>query len=156
MKKVIFTSYYKFEKLTSAGFRYDATMSTGNYPYFESLLINKRKFNVGGLSLNYVDRPDKWKGEPGRRAEKALTKGTINLSSVFVPDILQHFIGYGDMNGTTDALIMVFNASYTVIEVFIANGYVNNMIGLYTYVKEGYFTQEFELLRAIAKNVFKG
>jgi len=106
-----FTDYYKFEKLTQAENRYDVTLSTRSYEYFESLLINKRKYNVGGLSFNYVDRPGTWKGDEVRRAEKALTKGNVNLSSVFVPNLIEHLIGYGDVNGTPDALIMLFNAS---------------------------------------------
>ena len=151
-----FTDYYKFEKLTQAENRFDVTKSTGSYEYFESLLINKRKFNVGGLSFNYVDRPDTWRGEAGRKAEKALTKGNVNLSSVYVPNMKEHLIGYGDVNGTQDALIMLFNASSTVIEVFIARGFVNDMLALYTYVKECEFQQEFEELRKISKNRLRG
>ncbi len=151
-----FTDYYKFEKLTQAESRFDVTMSTASYEPFESLLINKRKFNIGGLSFNYVDRPDTWKGETGRRAEKALTKGNVNLSSVFVPNLKEHLIGYGDAYGTQDAFIMLFNADYTVIEVFIARGFLNHMQAVYTYVKEGEFQQDFELLRVSSKIVFKG
>ena len=151
-----FTDYYRGELLTNAGSRYDITNSSGSYEPFENLLINKRKFNVGGLSFNYVDRPNAWRGEEGRRAEKALTKGNVNVSSVFVPNLNVHLIGYGDVYGTQDALIILFNASYTVIEIFIARGYVNDIQALYTYVKEGEFQIEMDALRCNAKQVLKG
>lgn len=150
-----FTDYYQFEKLTDSEYRYDATKGTCSYEYFENILINKRKYNVGGLSFNYVDRPSTWKGEHGRRAEKALTKGNVNISSVFVPNLKEHLIGYGDISSTQDALIIIFNASYTIIEVFIARGFVNDIQALYTAVKEGEYLNELETLRAKAKNVLK-
>lgn len=151
-----FTDYYRGELLTNAECRYDITKSTGSYQPFEHLLINKRKFNVGGLSFNYVERPDRWKGEDGRRAQKALTKGNVNVSSVFIPNLKKHLIGYGDVNGTHDALIILFNASYSVIEVFIARSYANDIQALYTYVTEGEYNHEFEALRKISKEVLKG
>ena len=151
-----FTDYYRGELLTDAVSRFDITHSTGSYEPFENLLINKRKCNVGGLSVNYVDRPDRWSGNDARRAEKALTKGNVNVSSVFVPNLKEHLIGYGDVNGTTDALIILFNASYSVIEIFIARGYAHDIQALYTYVREGEYSNEFEALRSIAKDMLKG
>jgi hypothetical protein len=152
---MIFDAYYKFEKLTPAKFRYDATQCTNLYDYFERLLINQRSFNVGGLSFNYVDRPNSWKRDEGRRAEKAITKGNHNVSSVFIPSLNTHLIGYGDINNTPDALILMFDATYTIIEVFIAKGYANDILALYTLVKEGEYNHEFELLRSNSKNSLK-
>ena len=48
---MILTDFYKGQRLTEAQSRYDVTASTGEYDLFEILLINKLKFNVGGLSL---------------------------------------------------------------------------------------------------------
>jgi hypothetical protein len=152
----IFTDYYKAEKLTEAKGRYDVTRSTASYEQFESLFINKRKFNVGGLSFNYVDRPRAWKGEQARKPEKAITKGIINVSSIFVPSLKEHLIGYGDVQNTRDAIIVLFNDNYTMIELFIARGYVNDLQALYTFVKEGDCSAEFDLLRDTAKTVFQG
>ena len=60
---MILTDYYKGQRLTGAQSRFDITASTWEYDLFERLLINKQKFNVGGLSFNYVPRPDRWTGK---------------------------------------------------------------------------------------------
>ena len=84
---MILTDYYKAVKMTDAESRYDVTNSTQSYEPFESLLINKRKFNIGGLSFNYVLRPATFKGIDGRRPDMAITKGNVSISSVYVPDL---------------------------------------------------------------------
>jgi hypothetical protein len=153
---MILTDYYKFQKLTDAASRYDVTHSTASYDLFENLLTNKRKFNVGGLSFNYVDRPKIWKGDAARIADKAFTKGQMNLSSIYVPDLQKPLIAYGDFQGTHDALLIFFSADYETIEVFIARGYANDMMAIYTHAKESELIEEMETIRAKAKPVFKG
>ncbi len=153
---MIFNDYYKAEKLTEVACRYDITYSTGSYDLFEALFINKRKFNVSGLSFNYVDRPHQWKGDEARKAEKAIAKGNVNVSSVFVPDLQKHNIGFGDVNGTHDALIIYFTPDYSVIELFIARGYINDIQALYSQVKDGDLNDEMQTLRESAKQIFKG
>ena len=153
---MILTDYYKTQKLTDAASRYDVTQSTASYDLFENLLINKKKFNVGGLSLNYVDRPKDWKGDAARIADKAFTKGAMNLSSIYVPDLQKPLIAYGDIKGTHDALLILFSADYATIEVFVGRGYANDMMALYTHAKEGELIEDMEALKAKAKQVFKG
>ena len=63
---MILTDYYKGQKLTNANSRFDITASTGGYDFFETLLINKQKFNIGGLSFNFGQRPDRWGGQKKR------------------------------------------------------------------------------------------
>ena len=60
---MILTDYYKGEKLTDAKSRFDITASTGEYDLFESLLINKAKFNIGGLSFNFSLQPERFGGK---------------------------------------------------------------------------------------------
>ncbi len=150
-----FTDCYLLEKLTEAEYRFDVVASTQSYELFESLWINKKKFNVGGLSINYVDRPINWKGKESRAPEKALTKNNINISSVFIPDLKNRLVGYGDINGTKDALILLFNEQYTSIEIFVARGYANDLQALYSAIKEGEFNDELALLRQKTKSVLK-
>lgn len=152
---MILTDYYKAQKLTSAESRYDVTDSSQGYELFESLLINKRKYNVGGLSFNYVQRPASFKGADGRKAEMAITKGNANVSSVHIPDLQNNQIGYGDVNGTNDALITIFSNDYKTIEIFIARGYKNDVLALYEEIKAGYLDAEIGVLKAKAKEVFK-
>lgn len=152
---MILTDYYKAEKLTDAESRFDVTSSTQSYELFESLLINKRKYNIGGLSFNYVPRPATFKGETGRKTEMAITKGNVNISGIYVPDLHSIHISYGDVNGTNDALIAIFSNDKTTIELFIARGYKNDVLALYEEIKAGYLDAEIEALKAKAKDVFK-
>jgi hypothetical protein len=151
---MIFTDYYKAQKLTQAECRFDVVLSTQSYEHFENLLINKRKFNVGGLSFNFVDRPATFNGNHNRLAEKAITKGNCNVSSVYVPNVENHFIAYGDINTTNDALILLFSQDYSTIEVFIARGYKNDCMALYQQFVANEFEHEIEVLKAKSKEVF--
>lgn len=153
---MILTDYYKGVKMTDAESRFDVKNSTQSYEPFESLLINKRKFNVGGLSFNYVPRPANFKGIDGRRPDRAITKGNDNISGVYVPDLQNNHLAHGNINGTNDALIIVFSEDRLTIELFIARGYKNDETALYQKVKAGDLDAEMEALRAIAKDVFKG
>ena len=152
---MIFTDYYKAEKLTTAECRFDVVKATNSYELFENLLINKRKFNVGGLSFNYVDRPATFNGNQNRLAEKAITKGNCNVSSVYVPNVENHLIAYGDINNTNDALILVFSHDYSAIEVFIARGYKNDCMALYQQFVANEFEHEIEVLKAKSKDIFR-
>ena len=153
---MIVTDVYKAQKLTDAESRYDVDNSTQEYELFESLLINKRKYNVGGLSFNYVPRPASFKGIDGRKTEMAITKGNVNISSIHVPDLQKNQIGYGDVNGTNDALIAIFSNDHKTIELFIARGYKNDVLALYEEIKAGFLDAEIEAIRSKAKDVFKG
>ena len=153
---MIFTDYYKGQLLTDAKSRYDVTHSTGNYTLFEMLLINQKKFNVGGLSFNYAPRPAKFKGNEKRLAEMIIGKGNSSISSVYVPNIEKNYIAYGDVKTTTDALIIIFDEEKKTIELFIARGLLHNKLNLYSEVCGGFYDEELEALRQIAKNVFKG
>lgn len=152
---MIFTDYYKGQRMTDAECRYDIPKSTESYELFESLLINKRKFNVGGLSFNYVQRPSNFGGTNERKGEKAITKGNSNISTVFCPDLPNRLYGFGDINGTQDALILIFQDQYQTIEMFIARGYKNDVQNLFFESINGNFNKEFDKLRDSAKNVFK-
>lgn len=151
---MIFTDYYKGEKLTDAKSRYDITTSTGEYDFFERLLINKRGFNVGGLSINCVSRPDRWKGN---KTDLALTKGSNNITSLKRPDIEINF-AFGDINGTNDGCIIVFNTDFkevsiTTIEILIARGLRNDTNSLSNLFFDGELNHEVEALRKIAVTI---
>jgi len=153
---MIFTDYYKGEKLTAAKCRYDVTTSTGHYDFFESLFINKRGFNVTGLSFNCVSRPDRWKG---KKTDLAITKGSHNITSIKRPNLELNY-AYGDIKGTNDACIIVYNPDFkesgiSDIEIFIARGLRNDTIGLWDLFTDGELTHEIEELRfkAVTKSV---
>jgi len=152
---MIFTDYYKAEKLTDAKTRYDITHSTGEYDYFENLLINKRGFNKGGLSFYYGGRPSHWKG---RKRDMAITKGSSNISSITKPDIERNY-AYGDIKGTNDGFFMIINEDFIhvgviEIEIFIARGLRNDIHSLWNLFMEGELLHDIETLRKKAKNLF--
>jgi hypothetical protein len=155
VKGSIFTDYYRGCILSTSKSRYDIDLSTQSYPLFEGLLINKIKFNVGGLSFNYSPRPQKFKANKERLAEMIIGKGSSNISSVFIPNITKSYIGYGDINTTNDAVIILFDEDKKIIELFIARGLKYDKRNLYNEVIEGYLNNELEAIRQRSVNVFK-
>ena len=152
---MILTDYYKGEKLTDSKSRYDITSSTQEYDLFESLLINKRIFNIGGLSFNCGQRPDKW---GGKKTDMAITKGSQNITSVKRPN-LENNVAYGDINGTNDGCIMVFNPDYKTagihtIEIFIARGLRNDTDCLWELFTDGELQLEILILRESSVTIF--
>jgi hypothetical protein len=153
---MILTDYYKGEKLTDAKSRYDITASSGEYDLFESLLINKTRFNIGGQSFNCVSRPNRWKK---KNADLAISKGSHNITSLIRPDISTNY-AFGDINHTKDGCIIAFNpdwkeTSITTIEIFIARGLRSDINSLWDLLIDEELKPEMETLRqkAVTKNV---
>lgn len=152
---MILTDYYKGEKLTEAKSRFDIITSTGEYDFFENLLINKQKFNIGGLSFNCGQRPDRWKG---KKTDMAITKGSHNITSVKRPNP-ENNLAYGDINGTNDGCIILLNADFkqteiSNIEIFIARGLRNDTNPLWDLLIDGELNNEMEALRKMAVTIF--
>jgi len=148
---MILTDYYKAEKLpkSRSKLRYDVAMSTGNYEPFETIMRNKK----GEQFFYYGDLPANFNSHVKRQAEKCITRGK-NISSVFVPDITLLF-AYGDIFNTLDAILISFNDTYTMIEIFVARGQKNNKISLYHLLCDGELQNEIEILRKNAKELPK-
>lgn len=151
---MILTDYYKGEKLTDAKSRFDVVASSGEYDLFESLLINKRGFNIGGISFNLVSRPERWKS---KNASLAICKGSHNITSLIRPDLNLNF-AFGDIN--LDALIFVFNADWkeagiNTLEIFIARGLKNDVNSLWNLLIDEELNEEIEYFRnkAVTKKV---
>jgi len=151
---MILSDYYKGEKLTDAKSRFDIVACYGEYDLFESLLINKRGFNIGGLSFNLVTRPEKWKS---KNASLAICKGSHNITSLIRPD-LNIIYSFGDIN--LDALIFIFNSDWkeagiNTLEIFIARGLKNDVNSLWDLLKDSELDEEIEIFRkkAVTKKV---
>jgi hypothetical protein len=145
---MILTDYYKGEKLTAKKSRFDIVASSGDYDLFESLLINQRAFNIGGLSFNLVTRPERWKK---KNADLAICKGSHNITSLLRPDLSLNF-AFGDINNTLDAAVFIFNPDWketgiTAIEIFIARGLKNDLNSLWDLLIDGELDEEIEILR---------
>lgn len=139
---MILTDYYKMTKLpeVKSKLRIDCTASTKSYPEFETMR-NKKE----ALFFFFGDVPDSFSGNAKRKADKALTK-TKSISSIYVPDIQKKY-AFGDMVGTLDALLFIFNNDYSEIEIFIARGQKNNVRQLYNLFSDGELNNEIEQLR---------
>lgn len=151
---MIITDYYKGVRLNqiTAKYRFEILRGTFKYDPLQLLLINKKKPNQGGMSFNFVPRPKNWKGEES--PDMAITKGCVNISSVHIPDPEKPY-AYGDINGTKDACLMVFNNDYqkngiTSIELFICRGQKHNRKNLWYDLVDGELDHEIELFRSSA------
>lgn len=141
-------SLYVFEKTPNLKTRFDVVGSTGRHDFLETILVNKRNPNPGGLSLYLVDRPKKFIG--GDAVDKAITKGEFNISSIYVPNP-EIPMAYGDINGTNDALLFIFNCNtlegVTELEMYIAPGQKHNKKNLYFLLVDHELDDEMEALR---------
>ena len=165
---MIFTDYYRFERFNlMAKSRMDCVASTKSYPEFEEKRAckgikqsSKRDAtNIDGLSCYYGKVNDNFGGNIHRKADMAITTKGKNLSSVFVPDI-NFNIGFGDVRGTSDAIIFVFKALNVIdgrivtggiIEMFIARGKSKECRALYNLVCDGELDDEMNNLRGLAR-----
>lgn len=163
---MVITDCYKFSKVAPlAKGRLDCVASTKGYPEFEekrrtkaSKQTAKRDANiVGGLAISYGNVPDNYEGEVKRKADKSVSIGSNNLSSVFVPDVTLPY-GYGDVYKTSDAILFKFNEGFAVvdgrvimggsIDVFICRGQSRNVQALYTMLCDGDLDDEIEAISA--------
>jgi hypothetical protein len=160
----ILTDYYKFSRVaTKAKLRLDCVASTESYPEFEERRATKATkatekrdaTNVGDLVIYFGDVPEQFGGDVQRKADKSITIKGKNLSSVYVPDPSNN-LAYGDIRGTADALLFVFDGVEVVngviqagatLEIFIARGKSKDRVPLYNLLSDGELDEELNDLR---------
>lgn len=160
---MILNDYYRFEKVAfKSRTRLDCVASTCSYPEFEDKRATKPTkandkrdaTNVGDLVVYYGDVPDRFCGDVHRKADKSLTIKGKNLSSVYVPDITTNY-AYGDVKGTSDAILIVFDDLKVVdgcilsgaVELFVARGKSRDRVSLYNLLCDGELDDEMSDLR---------
>jgi len=160
---MILTDYYRFEKVAfKTKTRLDCVASTSSYPEFEDKRATKpTKANekrdetkVGDLVIYLGDVPERFGGDVHRKADKSITIKGKNLSSVYVPDPTNIF-AYGDVRGTTDALLIVFDGLRIVddrivsgaVDIFVARGQNSNKRNLYNLICDGELDDEMSDLK---------
>lgn len=166
----ILTDYYCFEKIaTKSKTRMDCIVSTKSYPEFEEKRTTKAnkatekrdETNIGDLLIYFGDVPEAFGGNVHRKADKAITIKGKNLSSVYVPDPNTNY-GYGDVRGTADALLFVFDGVEIVngsipqgakVEVFVARGKSKDRVPLFNLLSDGELDEEMSELRARANGL---
>lgn len=145
--KDILTSYYRFLKTTGKS-RFDCEASTGDYEHFNTILTNKIKFNIGGLSLNLGDVPECFNNNR-HRATQAITRGD-NISKLFLFDIGNPTVFYGDAKDTNDVLIMIVENN--TLEIFISKGNKNIQLDVCSEFINGSLEEEIHALKQRAIN----
>jgi len=139
-------SYYKFKRTTGKS-RFDCIESTADYLHFEQFLKNAIGYNKGGLSVHLGKRPTKWNAR-GHKSDQALTK-TESVTTLYLADIKNPTVFYGDAKGTSDALVMVVSAD--TLEIFIAKGLKNIQSDVCYEFSNGGLNGEIEALKARIK-----
>jgi len=141
---MILIDYYKFAHLPEckSKTRMDCIASTQSYNEFEEM-----RNKLLQLFIYFGNVPDTFKLDAKRKADKVVTsnKGK-NISSVYVPDITLPF-AYGDVKGTLDCILIIFNSDYTELEIFIARGQKNNRINIWQMLSDGELDNEISELK---------
>ncbi len=130
--------------------RYDTVASTGSYQLFEDMAA---KSKVNRFFCYYNGVPDTFSDRARQKAERAITKSNCNISSVFIPNQSKPHLGYGDVKGTLDALLVIFSADYHTMELFIIRGEKFNQRALYGLMATGQLNQEIQYFRNNSKSV---
>ena len=145
MSNRILTDLYSFKKTEGKKTRYDCIVSTESYEPFETLRNGKSE-----LFIYLTDVPDKFRADVKRKADKCISK-TRNISSVFIPDITLNY-AYGDIRGTSDALLMIYSPDFNSFDIVISRGQRNNKMNLYRLLADHELNQEIENLRSSLKS----
>lgn len=142
------TDYYKMQEIKVVkSHRFDCIASTGEYEPFEAIALRGRDKR---FFFYYNGVPDTFSADAKRKAERAITNSN-NISSVFIPDLDNPLLGFGDVVNTNDALLFLFSEDYRQIEVFVARGYKHNVKQLFALFADGELSRELETLREQAK-----
>ena len=100
----------------------------------------------GKVWVYLISVPEQIEGNQKRKSEICLTGGDGKyVSGVFIPDIQRSGMGYGDINGTTDAALFVIGENS--LEILIAKGKKNTAFALYQLLADGELDSEIEALR---------
>lgn len=98
--------------------RYTTIKSTGDYEPLERL--SNSKCPVPWLYVTNI--PDRWSGEAHKRP-CTLNTGKANISGLTFPNVVKYpSVAYGDIQGTEDAVLVVFSECRTRINVLVFAG----------------------------------
>jgi hypothetical protein len=148
------TDYYRLQILPENDgkktVRFDTVASTGSYKLFEEMAA---KSKVNRFFCYYNGVPDTFSDRARQNAERAITKSGCNISSVFVPDPTKPLMGFGDIKGSMDALLVFFSQDYKIMELFIIRGQKFNKRALYNLMVTGHLNQEIQEVRNQAVSI---
>lgn len=123
--------------------RMDCIAKAGSYPVFERMAARSR---CGRLFFYATRVPDRFSVNARMKAGLSITNGK-NISSVYFPDKSRPLVGFGDVKGTNDALLFIFNPDYSRVEVYVAPGMKRGGSQFASRVLSGEFNREISYLR---------
>lgn len=124
--------------------RMDCIAKAGNYPAFEDMAARSK---CGHLFFYATRVPDSFSVNAQMRAGMSITNKR-NISSVYFPDKSRPFVGFGDVKGTNDALLFIFNPDYSRVEMYVAPGMKRGGRSFASRVLSGEFNCEIAYLRS--------
>lgn len=147
---MILTDYYKMRVIKhNKTKRFDCIASTGEYVPFETMPPKGKTFFC---YLCERGLPKTFSVPAQRRAGMAITNGKKSISGVYL-DLNEPCKGFGDMQGTTDALLFQFNPDFTEMEIYVAREKKYYWRQLLTLFLAGDLASEIQTLQAAAKEV---
>lgn len=135
---MILTDYYQMRKLSNQRnkIRFDCNMSTKSYSEFEAMRNWQGKLV---LYFKYI------LGHIRRKPDRSITRSK-NINIVCISDIGQR-IEIGIVQGTKDALLLIYNDGCTQVDIFVAKGQRNSTVELYDLFADGELTDKINELK---------
>lgn len=143
----VLTEYYKMEHRSesTSQTRVDCVEHTGCYEMFEDIAKRSRD---GKLHL-FIANPQKYQTPAQTIAGCSITNGK-HITSVEIPDFRHALDGYGDINGTEDAVLVRFT-SLRGFEMYIARGEKARARKLCALLSRGRLDKDIRRLKAQAQ-----
>ena len=136
--------YYGFERLSNSRSKSRLDLVTSTQIY-EPLQKQSKAW------IYLIKVPEHIRGHQARKSELCLTGSDGKyISGVFIPEIIKPEIGYGDINGTTDAALFLLGENR--LEILIAKGKKNSTFALYQLLADGELDREIEILKQSIKS----
>jgi len=137
-------TYYRFEKLSNSRSKSRLDLVTCSQTY-EPLQKQSKAW------IYFMKVPEHIRGNQARKSELCLTGSDWKyISGVFIPETTKPEIGYGDINGTTDAALFLLGENR--LEILIAKGKKNSTFALYQLLADGELDREIEILKQSIKS----
>ena len=142
------TDYYLMREIkVIKSHRFDCIASTGSYLPFETKASTSKDKRFVCYCTGV---PDSFNAKAQRKADRVLSNGD-NISSVYITDLNNPLLGYGDTAGTKDALLFVLSEDDKQLEIFVARGMKNSQKALFYLLVDGELDEEMDRLRQQAK-----
>jgi hypothetical protein len=142
-----YITYCKLQRLTKAATRFDCVETTGSYLPFD----NEASPETGVFRAYITKTPSCFKRCGSRAADRTLKGRVKSISGIFTPDIDFPNLGYGDVYGTQDAILFIFNDEQTQVELFVFKGMHNMQQQLFIQLRNGTLNNLLDAVRKQAR-----